>query len=85
MKKIVTKFLEYTYKNYYFFVLLFAVFLFASNNLSNVKKHEIEMKQKDQEISSLRRKINNYFIADGLYDRPAREVLPLIKDFGIGL
>lgn len=38
-----------------------------------------------QETAELRGKIQNHLIAEHFYDKPAKEVLPVLKDFGIGL
>lgn len=63
---------------------------FALWNLGNLfikinHNEEAKLKAARQETADLREKINNHLIAEGFYNKPAKEVLPVMKDFGIGL
>jgi ribosomal protein S8 len=58
--------------------------------LSNVlisinNEQEAKLKAARQETVELREKINNHLIAEGFYNKPAKEVLPIMKEFGIQL
>ena len=46
---------------------------------------EAKLQAARQETADLRDKINNHLIAEGFYNKPAKEVLPVMKEFGIGL
>jgi hypothetical protein len=46
---------------------------------------EAKLKAARQETAELREKINNHLIAEGFYNKPAKDVLPVMKEFGIGL
>lgn len=63
---------------------------FSGYNLSiainhSIAKNEATLKAARQETADLREKINNHLIAEGFYNKPAKEVLPVMKEFGIGL
>ena len=63
---------------------------FILYNLSNVlisinNEQEAKLKAARQETVELREKINNHLIAEGFYNKPAKEVLPIMKEFGIQL
>ena len=63
---------------------------FAVYNIGNLlvkvnNNQEAKLKAARQETADLREKINNHLIAEGFYNKPAKEVLPVMKDFGIGL
>ena len=63
---------------------------FSGYNLTNaishsIAKNEAKIQAAQQETESLRAKIQNHLIAEKFYDKPAKEVLPVLKDFGIGL
>jgi hypothetical protein len=65
-------------------------FGFSTYNLSgaivrSVEKNEAKLQAAHQETADLREKINNHLIAEGFYNKPAKEVLPVMKEFGIGL
>ena len=65
-------------------------FGFCFWNLGNLlvkisNNQEAKLKAARQETADLREKINNHLIAEGFYNKPAKEVLPVMKDFGIGL
>jgi hypothetical protein len=71
---------------------IFGAFLagFLIYNLGNAlisvnNKEQAKLKAARQETVELREKINNHLIAEGFYNRPAKEVLPIMKEFGIGL
>jgi hypothetical protein len=72
--------------NNLFFLWCFGVFvlLIYSISASNAQ-HKTTIKMKDQEIADLRSKINNHLVAEGFFNKPAKDVLPVMKDFGIGL
>jgi hypothetical protein len=71
----------------YFWVVWFG---FSTYNLSgaivrSIEKNEAKLQAAHQETADLREKINNHLIAEGFYNKPAKEVLPVMKEFGIGL
>ena len=71
----------------YFWAVWFG---FSTYNLSgaivrSVEKNEAKLQAAHQETADLREKINNHLIAEGFYNKPAKEVLPVMKEFGIGL
>jgi hypothetical protein len=51
----------------------------------SIEKNEARLQAAHQETADLREKINNHLIAEGFYNKPAKEVLPVMKEFGIGL
>ena len=51
----------------------------------SIEKNEAKLQAAHQETADLREKINNHLIAEGFYNKPAKEVLPVMKEFGIGL
>jgi hypothetical protein len=66
------------------YIWLFIVFgLFIYSISQSQEEHKNILKKKDVEIAELRNKINNHLIAEGFYNKPAKDVLPVIKDFGI--
>ena len=69
---------------YFVFVFLVSV---ALGNLVSLQSriYENKLNQKNEEIVELRRKINNHLIAENFYEKPAKDVLPVMKEFGIGL
>ena len=66
---------------YIWLFLVFCSFIFSITK-SQEENHN-NLKKKDVEIAELRNKINNHLIAEGFYNKPAKDVLPVIKDFGI--
>ena len=63
---------------------------FAVYNIGNLlvkvnNNQEAKLQAARQETADLRDKINNHLIAEGFYNKPAKEVLPVMKEFGIGL
>ena len=62
-------------------VFFFLIYVISASST----EYKTTIKKKDQEIAELRNKINNHLIAEGFYDKSAKEVLPVMKDFGIGL
>ncbi len=65
-------------------------FGFSAYNLSkailhSIEKNEARIQAAHQETADLREKINNHLVAEGFYNKPAKEVLPVMKEFGIGL
>ena len=66
------------------YIWLFIVFgLFIYSISQSQEEHKNILKKKDVEIAELRNKINNHLIAEGFYNKPAKDVLLVIKDFGI--
>jgi hypothetical protein len=63
----------------------FAVYNIAHILIKANDNQEAKLKAARQETADLREKINNHLIAEGFYNKPAKEVLPVMKDFGIGL
>jgi hypothetical protein len=49
------------------------------------ERQSAELRAARQETVELRDKINNHLIAEGFYNKPAKEVLPVMKEFGIEL
>jgi len=69
-----------------YFVFVFLISLVLGNLVSlQSRTYENKLKQKNEEIVELRRKINNHLIAENFYEKPAKDVLPVMKEFGIGL
>ncbi len=71
----------------YFWVMWFGV---STYNITNIvikvnDRQEVQLKAARQETAELREKINNHLIAEGFYNKPAKDVLPVMKEFGIGL
>ncbi len=48
-------------------------------------RQSAELRAARQETVELRDKINNHLIAEGFYNKPAKEVLPVMKELGIEL
>ena len=63
----------------------FCVWNFGNLLLKINQKEEAQIKAAQQETIELREKINNHLIAEGFYNKPAKEVLPVMKEFGIEL
>lgn len=85
MKTLTATILKFISSNGYFvFVFLVSV---ALGNLVSLQSriYENKLNQKNEEIVELRRKINNHLIAENFYEKPAKDVLPVMKEFGIGL
>ena len=62
----------------------------STYNITNIvikanDRQEAQLKAARQETAELREKINNHLIAEGFYNKPAKDVLPVMKEFGIGL
>jgi hypothetical protein len=68
---------------YIWLFFVFGLFIYAIGK--SQEEHKNILKKKDIEIAELRNKINNHLIAEGFYNKPAKDVLPVMKDFGIGL
>jgi hypothetical protein len=68
---------------YIWLFFVFGLFIYAISK--SQEEHKNILKKKDVEIAELRNKINNHLIAEGFYNKPAKDVLPVMKDFGIGL
>lgn len=68
---------------YLWFAFMFGFIIFSASKVQ--EEHKIELKKKDNEIVELRSKINNHLIAEGFYSKPAKDVLPVMKEFGIEL
>ena len=69
-----------------YFVFVFLISLVLGNLVSlQSRTYENKLKQKNEEIVELRRKINNHLIAENFYEKPAKDVLPVMKEFGIRL
>lgn len=69
-----------------YFVFVFLISLVLGNLVSlQSRMYENKLKQKNEEIVELRSKINNHLIAENFYEKPAKDVLPVMKEFGIGL
>lgn len=67
-----------------FTVYLLGVLCFVFVASASMKaEHNRSLQKKDLEISELRRKIDNHLIAERFYDKPAKDVIPVLKDFGI--
>ena len=66
---------------YIWLAFVFGLFIYALSQ--SQAEHKNNLKKKDVEIAELRNKINNHLIAEGFYNKPAKDVLPVIKDFGI--
>jgi uncharacterized membrane protein YqhA len=66
---------------YIWLFFVFGLFIYAIGQ--SQAEHQNAVKKKDVEIVELRNKINNHLIAEGFYNKPAKDVLPVIKDFGI--
>lgn len=71
----------------YFWVMWLGV---STYNITNIvikvnDRQEAQLKAARQETAELREKINNHLIAEGFYNKPAKDVLPVMKEFGIGL
>lgn len=49
------------------------------------ERQSAELRAARQETAELRDKINNHLVAEGFYNKPAKEVLPVMKEFGIEL
>lgn len=65
-------------------VYLLCVLFMVLVAITNMKaEHNRSLQKKDLEISELRRKIDNHLIAERFYDKPAKDVIPVLKDFGI--
>ena len=85
MKTLTSKIAKFISSNGYFvFVFILSVILGNLVSLQN-RMHESKLNQKNEELVELRRKINNHLIAENFYDKPAKEVLPVMKSFGIDL
>ncbi len=85
MKTLTAKVAKFVSSNGYFiFVFILSVVLGNLVSLQN-RMHESKLNQKNEELVELRRKINNHLIAENFYDKPAKEVLPVMKSFGIDL
>jgi len=85
MKTLTAKIAKFVSSNGYFiFVFILSVVLGNLVSLQN-RMHESKLNQKNEELIELRRKINNHLIAENFYDKPAKEVLPVMKSFGIDL
>lgn len=89
MKNFLTKIWNHVKKHgwAYFWVVWFS---FSTYNLSmavsrSIEKNEARLQAAHKETADLREKINNHLIAEGFYNKPAKEVLPVMKEFGIGL
>jgi len=89
MKNILLKVWNHVKQNYSaIFWSLWAGF--AVYNIGNLlvkvnNNQEAKLQAARQETADLRDKINNHLIAEGFYNKPAKEVLPVMKEFGIGL
>ena len=63
----------------------FCVWNFGNLLININHSEEAKLKAARQENAELREKINNHLIAEGFYNKPAKDVLPVMKEFGIGL
>jgi len=85
MKTLTSKIAKFISSNGYFvFVFILSVILGNLVSLQS-RMYDSKLKQKNEEIVELRRKINNHLIAENFYEKPAKDVLPVMKEFGIGL
>ena len=85
MKTLTSKIAKFVSSNGYFvFVFILSVVLGNLVSLQS-RMHETKLKQKNAELVELRRKINNHLMAESFYDKPAKDVIPVMKDFGIDL
>jgi hypothetical protein len=85
MKTLTAKIAKFVSSNGYFvFVFVLSVII---GNLASLqgRMYENKLKQKDVELVELRNKINNHLMAESFYDKPAKDVIPVMKDFGIDL
>ena len=71
----------------YFWVIWgsFSTLLIFQSIAKDNARRDAEINMARQEIAEIRSKIQNHLIAERFYDKPAKEVLPVLKDFGIGL
>lgn len=89
MKNILLKVWNHVKQNYS--AIFWSLWVgFAVYNIGNLlvkvnNNQEAKLQAAHQETADLREKINNHLIAEGFYNKPAKEVLPVMKEFGIGL
>ena len=89
MKNILLKVWNHVKQNYS--AIFWSLWVgFAVYNIGNLlvkvnNNQESKLQAARQETADLRDKINNHLIAEGFYNKPAKEVLPVMKEFGIGL
>jgi hypothetical protein len=89
MKNILLKVWNHVKQNYS--AIFWSLWVgFAVYNIGNLlvkvnNNQEAKLQAARQETADLRDKINNHLIAEGFYNKPAKEVLPTMKEFGIGL
>jgi hypothetical protein len=85
MKTLTAKIAKFISSNGYF-VFVFILSVVLGNLVSfQSRMYENKLKQKDVELVELRNKINNHLMAESFYDKPAKVVIPVMKDFGIDL
>lgn len=63
-----------------FFIITFICAVYGS--IQNTRL-ENELAQAKQETASLRSQITNHLLAENFFDKPAKEVMPVVKRFGI--
>jgi hypothetical protein len=85
MKSKFAPILNFLTANSFSIWLAFVVGLIITSSVNTSKEYNRALQNKDVEIAELRSKINNHLIAEGFYEKPAKEVLPVMKGFGIGL
>jgi hypothetical protein len=89
MKNILLKVWNHVKQNYS--AIFWSLWVgFAVYNIGNLlvkvnNNQEAKLQAARQETADFRDKINNHLIAEGFYNKPAKEVLPVMKEFGIGL
>ena len=83
MKNLSISFANWFNENYKF-VVLSAFFLgFYIPISSKSEQLSKSLKAKEAELANLRLKIDNHLIANKFYSKPASEVVPVLKDFGL--
>lgn len=68
-------------------VIVFAIFVLQTRHIgyleNQLEKSKTTISARDRELSDLRFAVQNYLIVSGEYEKPAKEVLPLFKKFGL--
>jgi hypothetical protein len=89
MKNATSNFNRFFFDNILYVILVFGIVTtgFIFSNISNkaIAKKNLELRAAQVELVVLRQKINNHLIAEKFYEKPARVVIPVMKDFGIDL
>lgn len=87
MKNIALSVFNHVRKNFwlYFWCLWwgFSTYTIVRMGVKTNTAHANELAESKAETERLRGKINNYLMATGFYEKPAKQVLPVMRDFGI--